>query len=293
MFKEIFTFEIKYRLTRSATWAYFAILLVFGLIVSIGGNGPSSEKAFVNSPAAIAIILSLVSIYGIMLSSAIMGVPVYRDIEHKTENYYFSYPITEKAYLLGRFLGSMSVLFLISLGLHIGLILGFAIGPYVGYVEADRFTDLNLWYYIQPTFLLYWTNFFFAGCIFFTIVTLSKKVMLAYAGGAVLFIIYLLTYTLTQDVENKDIASILDPFGFRTLEIITQYWTPEEQNNLTIPFDKRLLWNRVIWVGLGFILLFTTLIKFNFQSFLNKNYSSKKKKSISVSKKLSEKKTKI
>jgi hypothetical protein len=38
-----------------------------------------------------------------MIASAIMGVPVYRDIEHKTENYYFTYPISEKGYILGRF----------------------------------------------------------------------------------------------------------------------------------------------------------------------------------------------
>ena len=277
MFKEIFLFEIKYRLKRPATWAYFGILLIFGLIFSIGGNGPASEKVFVNSPVAIATMLSTISIFGIMLSSAIMGVPVYRDIEHKTENYYFSYPVTEKGYLLGRFLGSMSVLFLVSLGLHVGLIIGFAIGPFAGYVEADRFTDLNLWYYIQPTITLYWTNFFFAGCIFFALVTLTKKVMLAYAGGAILFITYLITLTLTQDIENKDLVSLLDPFGLGTYQNIIQYWTPEEQNSQTVPFSGMLIWNRLIWVGLGLIAFFYTLFRFNFQRFLNKNYSSKKK----------------
>jgi ABC-type transport system involved in multi-copper enzyme maturation permease subunit len=277
MFKEIFLFEIKYRLKRPATWAYFGILLIFGLIFSIGGNGPASEKVFVNSPVAIATMLSVISIFGIMLSSAIMGVPVYRDIEHKTENYYFTYPISEKGYLLGRFLGSMSVLFMVSLGLHIGLIIGFLIGPFAGYIEADRFTDFNLWYYVQPTITIYWTNFFFAGCIFFTLVSLTKKVMLAYAGGAILFITYLITLTLTQDIENKDLVSLLDPFGSGTFQNIIQYWTPEEQNSQTVPFTGMLVWNRVIWVGLGLSALFFTLFRFNFQRFLNKNYTSKKK----------------
>ncbi|TXD50614.1 MULTISPECIES: ABC transporter permease/M1 family aminopeptidase [unclassified Polaribacter] len=277
MFKEIFLFEITYRLKRPATWAYFGILLIFGLIFSIGGNGPASEKVFVNSPVAIATMLSVISIFGIMLSSAIMGVPVYRDIEHKTENYFFTYPITEKGYLLGRFLGSMSVLFLVSLGLHVGLIIGFAIGPFAGYIEADRFTDFNLWYYIQPTITIYWTNFFFAGCIFFTLVSLTKKVMLAYAGGAILFITYLITLTLTQDFENKNLVSLLDPFGSGTFNNIIRYWTPEEQNSQTVPFTGMLVWNRVIWVGLGLSALFFTLFRFNFQRFLNKNYTSKKK----------------
>ena len=88
MFKEIFLFEIKYRLKRPATWAYFGILLLFGLFVAIGDNGPASEKVFVNAPSAIASTLATISIFAIMIASAIMGVPVYRDIEHKTENYF-------------------------------------------------------------------------------------------------------------------------------------------------------------------------------------------------------------
>lgn len=277
MFKEIFLFEIKYRFKRPATWAYFGILLIFGLIVSIGGNGPASEKVFVNSPVAIATMLYTISIFGIMLSSAIMGVPIYRDIEHKTENYYFSYPVLEKGYLMGRFFGSMFVLLLVSLGMHLGLIIGFAIGPFAGYVEPDRFTDFNFWHYLQPTLMLYWTNFFFAGCIFFALVSLTKKVMLAYAGGAILFITYLITLTLTQDIENKDLVSLLDPFGLGTYNNIIRYWTPEEQNNLTVPFSGMLVWNRIIWVGLGLLAFLYTLFRFDFIKFLNKNYSSKKK----------------
>ena len=278
MFKEIFLFEIRYRIMRPATWAYFGILMLFGLFVAIGGNGPTSEKVFLNSPKAIASILSIISIFGIMLSSAIMGVPVYRDIEHKTENYYFTYPITERGYLFGRFCGSMLVLFMVSLGLHLGLIVGFALGPYAGFEEAERFTTFNFWHYVQPTLILYWTNYFFAGCIFFALVSLSKKVMLAYAGGAILFITYLITLTLTQDIENKALVSLLDPFGLGTYENIIEYWTPEEQNSLTIPFQGMMVWNRLIWVGLGLLLMIFTLFRFDFQKFLNKNYNSGRKK---------------
>ncbi|SFZ93851.1 Peptidase family M1 [Flaviramulus basaltis] len=277
MFKEIFLFEIKYRLKRPATWAYFGILLIFGLIICIGGNGPASEKVFVNSPVAIARMLSIISIFGVMMASAIMGVPVYRDIEHKTENYYFSYPISEKGYILGRFFGSMFILFLISLGLHLGMIIGFAIGPIAGYIEAERFTSFNLWHYIQPTLMLYWTNFFFSGCIFFALVSLTKKVMLAYAGGALLFITYLITLTLTQDIENKNLVSLLDPFGLGTYQNVIRYWTPEEQNSLTIPFAGMLIWNRLLWVGLGLLVFLYSLFRFDFSKFLNKNYTSKKK----------------
>ncbi|QCX00788.1 peptidase M1 [Aggregatimonas sangjinii] len=278
MFKEIFLFEIKYRLKRPATWAYFGILLLFGLFVAIGDNGPASEKVFVNAPAAIATTLITISIFAIMIASAIMGVPVYRDIEHKTENYYFSYPISEKGYLAGRFFGSMVILFLVSLGLLLGLIIGSAVGPYMGFVEPERYTSLTLWHYIQPTLTLYWTNLFFTGCIFFALVSLTKKVMLAYAGGAILFITYLVTLTLTQDIDNKTLTSLLDPFGFNSMGNLIEYWTPEEQNTRLVPMEGMLLWNRLLWLGMGVALFLVTLFKFDFQSFLNKNFGSKKKK---------------
>ena len=59
MFKEIFKFEIKYRLKRPATWAYFGILFLFGIIVGISGDTPASEKVFVNSPTVFRIVRGL------------------------------------------------------------------------------------------------------------------------------------------------------------------------------------------------------------------------------------------
>ncbi len=277
MFKEIFSFELKYRLKRPATWAYFGILFLFGLLVAIGDNGPSSEKVFVNAPSALATIMTTLSIFGIMIASAVMGVPVYRDIDHKTDNYFFSFPITEKGYLLGRFFGSLSILFLISLGLHLGLILGSLIGPHAGYVEPERYTALNLWHYLQPTLTIYWVNLLFTGCIFFALVSLTKRVMLAYAGGAILFITYLVSLTLSQDLENRELTSLLDPFALTAVNNTIQYWTPEEQNTLMIPFEGQLLYNRLLWLGAGILIMLYTVFRFDFQRFLRKKLGRKKK----------------
>lgn len=280
MFKQIFLFELKYRFKRPATWVYFGILFAFGLFVAIGGNGPSSEKVLVNSPVTIANMMGLISIFGILMASAVMGVPVYRDIEHRTENHYFALPVTEKGYILGRFMGSMVTLLLISLGLHLGFFIGFPIGSVAGFEEAERFGPFNFWHYLQPTLTLYWSNFFFAGCIFFSLVSLSRKIMLAYAGGAILFIGYLVTTTLAQDLESKDLVSLLDPFALGTFSNITQYWTPEEQNTQMIPFSGILLWNRLLWVGMGLLIFAYTLFRFDFRRFLEKRMGTSKKNKV-------------
>lgn len=293
MFKEIFRFELKYRSKRPATWAYFGILFAFGLLVSIAGDVPASEKAFVNSPASLAQMLTTISIFGILLSSAIMGVPIYRDIEHGAQHYYFSFPISEKGYILGRFLGSFVTLLWVSLGFIFGLIIGFAVGPFLGFEDAERYAPLHLWHYIQPTLIFYWTNLFFAGSIFFALVSLTKRIMLAYAGGAILFITYLVSLTLAQDLEAKNLVSLLDPFALNTFSNVTQYWTPEEQNTLTVPLSGMVLWNRLLWTGMGILIFLYTFFRFNFQRFLDKKLGKKKESEMESSLSTSAVRTKI
>ena len=272
---KIFIFEIKYRLRRPATWAYFGVLFLFGFLTAIYGSTPASEKVLVNSPASIAQMLIIISIFGMLLSSAVLGMPVYRDIEHSTAQYLYSYPINEKQYLLGRYFGSLVVLLLISLGMQLGLMLGFTLGPFFGLEEPERFGPFNIWHYIQPTLLFSWPNFIFAGTIFFALVALSRKVVATYTGSVILFIGYLLSLTFVADIENRDIVSLWDPFALQTFGTETQYWTPVEQNTMLFPLTGTVIANRLIYLGIAMVLLLVTLYKFSFSDVLGGRKSSK------------------
>jgi len=268
MFNKIFLFELKYRVKRPATWAYFGILFLFGFFVAIYGNTPASEKTFANSPYSIAFMLTIISIFGTLIASAVMGVPVYRDIEHNVKSFFFTLPISEKGYLLGRYVGSLVMLLVISLGLPLGLMLGFALGPYLGLEEAERFGPFNLMYYINPILALYWPNLILTGTTFFALVALTRKVFISYVGSILFFIGYLLANTLVQDLEMRDTVDIIDPFAFNAFENLTRYWTPVEQNEQLISLTGNLLWNRVLWIGLSLAILGFTLLRFDFQRFL-------------------------
>ena len=119
MFWKIFLFEVRYRFKRPATYAYFFVLFLFAFVSGIYGNSPASEKVYVNSAYAIGYFMIILSVFETLIASAVMGVPVYRDIEYRTKDYFFTYPITEKSYLLGRFLGSFVILIFISFGFHV------------------------------------------------------------------------------------------------------------------------------------------------------------------------------
>jgi ABC-2 type transport system permease protein len=268
MFWNILLFEIKYRLKRPATYAYFGILFIFALVSGIYGNSPASEKVFVNSSYAIGYFIIVLSIFEMLIASAVMGVPIHRDIEYQTKDYFFTYPIREKSYLMGRFIGSFVILILITSGYHLGTLLGGPLGVAFGEIEPEQFGPVVLYYYVYNTLVLSLPNLFFAGTIFFSLVALTRKIEATYVASVLLFVGYLLTLALTSDLENKTLVDILDPFAMTTYKNATKYWTPVEQNEMLIPLEGNFLWNRILWISISLILFAVTYFKFSFRSML-------------------------
>ncbi|WP_020597034.1 ABC transporter permease/M1 family aminopeptidase [Spirosoma panaciterrae] len=269
MFTEIFRFELAYRLKRPATYLYALILFLFTFLFVIYGNGPASEKTNVNSPYAITGFMVVLTIFGMLISSAIMGVPVYREIEHNTKNYFFSFPITERGYILGRYLGSFVVLLSIMAVGMLGIVIGSLLGPVFNLADnTERFGPIRFWDYASPFLMLVIPNMFLTGSIFFALVAFSRQVFTTYAGSILLFIAYLLGSTLSQDLENKHLVNLLDPFGSYASDNAAKYWTPIEQNTLNIPLEGDLLTNRLIWSGVALLVFLLTVFRFSFARFL-------------------------
>ncbi len=273
MFSKILSFELKYRFKRPATWGYWVVMFLFaGLLalfgsVSIGGG--SSEKVFINGPASAGVLIAVLCVFAIMVATAVMGVPVYRDIEHKTQNYYFSYPISEKGYLMGRFMGSFLTLLFIGSGMIVGHIMGCWVGKTFEIGDnAERVGPFSLVNYLWPYLVVGVPNLFFAGSLFFSLVALTKRVFVTYAGGVVLLVGYLVASSLMADLDNKTLAAILDPFGLNALDDMTRYWTVSEQNSRLFPLEGNFLWNRLLWTSVGLLPLLYLLVRFDFQRFL-------------------------
>jgi ABC-2 type transport system permease protein len=280
MFKEILLFELKYRFTRPATYLYFLIFFLFSFmgVVSDSINiGATSEKIFKNAPVVIASYTGFLSVLGIFIASAIMGVPVFRDIEHKTNTYFFALPISEKSYLLGRFLGSFLTLAFVFLSINFGILLGSLLAPILGLVPAEKFGDFNFMHYLMPYITIALPNLFFSGTIFFVVVALTRYVLAAYLGSVVMIMLYIFTSTLTKDLDNKNVGILLDIFGIAGLTDISRYWTVAEQNTQTVALSGFFLYNRLLWVGISLVFLGGLLLRFSFQNFLATATISKKK----------------
>lgn len=263
MFKDIFLFELKYRKARAANYIYFGIMFLMCIlavttdIVQIGGGVGQVKE---NAPTVIAQMIVIMGVFMSLIASAIMGVAVLRDFEHNTEAILFSTPIKKISYLMGRYWGSYVVLLLVASSLP----LAFMIGDLWPTREADRLLPFNIVTYWQPFFIFVVPNMFFAGALFFASGALSRKSIVIYTQGIMLLVLYLASQSMLRDIEQKEIAALLDPFGVRAFSFHTQYWTPGERNSLQIPFEGYILYNRLLWTGIGVLVLIITHFSFSF-----------------------------
>ncbi len=289
MLKEIFLFELSYRKKRAANYIYFAIifLLAFGLaaspIVSVSG---ASGLIKANSPFSLANNTNALIFSFMMITSAIMGVAIVRDFDHNMEALLFSTPMKKIHYLLGRFVGSFLVLVLIFSGIWLGMMTGFAVGKYVPWEVAWKTKEIlpfNAWSYFQPFLFFGVSNLFIMGSLFFMAGALGRKTIVIYTQGIILLVLYSIAASFLADVEWKETAALLDPFGSQTFDYVTRYWTPAEKNTMLVPLEGIMLYNRLIWVGFGILALVVTYYGFSFNvvrnSLIKRKPSTVKEKS--------------
>lgn len=266
MLLQIARFELLYRLRRPATWLYFILFLTICLLmvmvegVTVGGVPSAANK---NAPYSIALVMGIFTAFGIMVTSAMMSTPIIRDFEHSTHPLIFSLPISKWQYLGGRYLGSLIMTLFVFLSLPIGLMLGYGLSLIFG-LHVDKFGSFSLWSYFQPFLFIAIPNILFAGSVFFALSTLTKKVVYSYLGNIVLLVGYVVAINLIGDMDNLKIAALFDPFGIISLQQIVRYWTVSEFNVLLVIPDWLFMLNRVIWIGIGALLMAFTLWKFSF-----------------------------
>lgn len=257
MWYAIFKFEIQYRIKRPDTYVFFLFLFLFS-IVSVDFIFQGSEMGLMkkNSPIVIAKTMGAITGIFMILASMIMGVSVLRDFEYNIESLVFSAPIYKKDYLLGRFLGSFTVLFFVFTGILFGMILG----EFMPWHDSNDLLELNVFVYLKTFLMVTLPTLFFGASLFFVTGALSRNLVVVYTQGVFLFVVFMLTKAIT----NEFWQAVLDPFSLTTTTFVTKSWTVLEKSTQSIPFLGALIYNKLFWVALGITSLIYGYKKFNF-----------------------------
>jgi hypothetical protein len=285
MIFKIIRFDVARYVRSISTYIYFLVLaaIAFLLMVTAGGafQGASVSmggggKVLVNSPFTLTAFISILSYYGLLIVSAIAGKAAFRDFENQTHSFFFTAPIGKAAYLGGRFLASMLILAAIFAGIAMGLALGTA----MPFVDHTLFGPNHLRAYIQPYLVFVIPNLLVTGSLFFSMAALTRKILPVYMTSVILLIGYLIAASLSNKIEEKFIAALLDPFGTIAMARVTEYWTVSEKNTRLIAMEGVLLWNRLLWAGAAGALMVFTYFKFQLVYALEGRHAPRKKAAV-------------
>jgi len=233
------------------------------------GSLPVAEKEHINSPFLIAFWCAGITMMMMLISSSVMGSAIYRDIEYQTKDYYLTYPITKPGYFWGRYLGSFVFMLVIALAILLGIYLGTIIGPFIGKTDRAQYGPNHLLYYLYPFFTIALPNLFFTSSLFFGLVAITRNVKVIYFGGILLFLFYFIALFFLNHTNNTTVIGISDPFGMNGVRYQMNNATATEQNNNLILISGPMAINRIIWPGLGLVILLFTYVRFNFEKFFS------------------------
>lgn len=253
---------------------------MFIIPLLLGVFADSITAQYTNSPNAIVGVLGGMSIISLFFYAAIMGVAVYRDEEHKTAQTYFTFPISEKNYILGRFWGSFTIVTVMNIAAVVGAMIGFGIGALLDRPDYGTYTSFNFTSYLLPFLYLLTFNSFFIGSLFFCLMTFFKRMSILYLGGIVILILTIASGQLLSSLDTEWLSVYVDPFGETAHGYLTKYWTVNELNTTQLSLSGKFALNRLLWLGIAFLIFFFTLFKFSYKGFL----STSKKKGVKESK---------
>ena len=269
MWYDIFKFEIQYRIKRPDTYVFFLFLFLFSIVgVDFIFQGTDLGLMKKNSPIIVAKTMGAITGIFMILASMIMGVSVLRDFEYQIESLVFSTPIQKKDYLLGRFLGSFTVL----LFAFSGILFGMMLGEFMPWNSPDELLSFNPFLYVKIFLILTLPTLFFGASLFFVTGALSRNLVVVYTQGIILFVVFMLTKAITHEFWQ----AILDPFSLTTTTFATKSWSALEKSTQDIPFFGALMYNKLFWFSLGILALTYGYKKFNFN--VVKEKGSKRKK---------------
>jgi ABC-2 type transport system permease protein len=261
--------ELRYYLRRVSTWVYFTIYAALSFLVMLVSGGAFRQvsvvvggggKVLANAPAVLAALLPTLSLFGMSIIAAVAGNAIHRDYDARMESLVYTTPVAKGTFLGARFVGTLIVNAIILLGLVVGMILA----TKTPWVQPDKFAAFDIRAYLQPYVTLVLPNLLFTAAIFFALPALTREMLPNYVGGVLLLLGYLLGGQLLTDLTDKHTGALLDPFGLRASQLLTEYWSIADKNARYVPLSGVLAANRAIWITFGLAVFVLAYARFRF-----------------------------
>lgn len=265
MFKEIFSRELgaALRVPMVYIFTFVFALMAFMAVVSdsvmIGGAIGAVHK---NAPHIVTTFVTVLSIFGLLFAVAFFNNAALRDFNNNFDEILFTTPLNKAAYFFGRFLGALVLSTIPLLGVFLGVYLGTLLGPVFDWIPAERLGPTPWATFLTNYLLFIVPNMFLSGALIYAMAQKWRSTIISFVGALIIIIGYIVSGNLLSDIENVQIAGLSDPFGIRAYSVDSRYFTTVEKNTLAPSFSGILLYNRLLWMSLGLLIVLVSYFSF-------------------------------
>ena len=244
VFWTILRMELAFLRRRASPYLYFAVLffMAFGATVSDEIQKEAGiGTVFRNAPVTVAQTMLVLTVIGQVITTAIVGAAILRDVQIKAHELLFTTRVTRLGYLGGRFTGAVLAMIAIYAALPLGAMAG-TFGPWVDHTTLEPF---HLATYARPFFLVVVPDVLIVSALFFAVGALTRSLFAIYTQGIALVAGFAIARRILDALDQRTLSAMIDPFGVEAYELLTRYWTVSERNVQQIPLSGPLLANRL------------------------------------------------
>jgi hypothetical protein len=260
-FFEILRFEFTYQARRPWPWVSSLVVLVLSFLMTRDGSVSEVLYAdfFLNSPFSIALTTVFGSLIWLVIAASVAGEAAGRDVALRMYPLIYTSPVSKADYLGGRFFAAFALNACILLFVQAGILLG----VYLPGVDPELIGPFRPVAFVTAYIFISLPNAFAATAIQFWLAGISGRVMAGYLGS--FFIIFMGFFVASLLLFKRSLGTLLDPVGIRFLvEDIARLWTPIEKNTRLLTLEGPILANRLVWSGIGLLVMLLTFLSFHF-----------------------------
>ena len=267
-FRALLVFELTNRLRRKVVFVYFLVYLVLAFMMSISFAGAFrgvsvgfglSAKLPLNSPVVINYFVGLLGYLGMLVVAPIFGQSISQDFENGFGQILFATPIGRQSYFLARYLASFVVCALVLSAIGWGIYLA----TFMPFIDRTLVGEGQLSYYLMPYAVNLLPNILIFGALFIGIAARYQRMAPVYFANIGVFTGWLIASNLTDELSNRRLSALIDPFGLDASSQIVRYWSVVEQSTRLVTLAGPLLENRLLWGAIGLLCLVWTTWRFD------------------------------
>lgn len=222
-----------------------------------------------NAPYLVYVFTSTPAFVFLFFLAHLASSPLVRDLKHRMAETIHSHPFSNRGYLIAKWTATMLTAHLIGACIP----LAFALLPLLGRIGLYP-PDLlgpTPWAHLAHAYVYFVSPMILGlGSLYFGLTLWTGRSAAAFGASFGAALVWMFAFVLLwEGGVNKPLAVVLDPIGYTGVVHQSLQWSHQQKMTMFLAWDGPAVANRVLWIGLGALVLATGLWRGRLQQLLH------------------------